>query len=141
MDAGGVWMKTRERSIKYSWTKTRVPIKKHQCTYHFPFLYSEYSYMEYFIERVHCSVDSQAAKSAISRPGYSYQALLLHDTRKATFTLLLSGSAAQVGWTPSYWQRACYREKPPSRLQIPLVVLHLRSQIRSQLLWERQIRN
>ena len=46
---------------------------------------------------VSLSIDSQAAMSSISRPGYSYQAPLLHDIRKATSSVLLSGSAVQIG--------------------------------------------
>ena len=39
---------------------------------------------------------------AISRLGYSYQASLLRDICKATSALLFSGSAVQIGWTPSH---------------------------------------
>ena len=48
------------------------------------------------------SIDNQATISTISRPGYSYLAPLLHDIRKATANLHLSGSSVQVGWTPSH---------------------------------------
>ena len=51
---------------------------------------------------VSLSIDSQAALSTISRPGYSYSAPLLHDIRKATSSLHLSNTAVQVGWTPSH---------------------------------------
>ena len=51
---------------------------------------------------VSLAVDNQATMWAISRPGYSYQASLIRDIRKATSTLLSSGPAVQVGWTPSH---------------------------------------
>ena len=53
------------------------------------------------LKAVSLTADNQAIMYTISRPGYSYQALLLHDICKATFTLLLSGSTVQIGWTPS----------------------------------------
>ena len=51
---------------------------------------------------VSLAVDNQATLCDISRPGYAYQASLLRDICKATSTLLHSGSAVQVGWTPSH---------------------------------------
>ena len=54
------------------------------------------------IATISLSIDNQATISTISRPGYSYLAPLLHDIRKATADILLSGSSIQVGWTPSH---------------------------------------
>jgi hypothetical protein len=94
------------------------------------------------------SIDNQATISTISRPGYSYLAPLLHDIRKATADLLLSGSSVQVGWTPSHTgitgneladaAAKLAAEGTPSD-DFPWSYSHLRSQIRGQLLREWQV--
>ena len=91
------------------------------------------------------SIDNQATISTISRPGYSY---LLHDIRKATANLLLSGSSVQVGWTPSHTgitgneladaaAKLAAEGTPPD--DFPWSYSHLLSQIRGQLLREWQL--
>ena len=97
---------------------------------------------------VSLSIDSQAALTTISRPGYFYLASLLHDIGKATSTLLLSDTAVQVGWTPSHTgivgneladaAAQLAAEGTPSD-DFPLSYSHLRSQIRGQLLREWQV--
>lgn len=47
------------------------------------------------------SIDSLGVKSAISRPGYPYQAPLLHDIHHDTSSLHLSCSAVLASWTPN----------------------------------------
>ena len=99
---------------------------------------------------VSLSVDNQATIHAISRPGYSYQAPLLHDICKATSTLLLSGSAVQVGWTPSHIgiigneladaaAKLAAEGNPPDGLNFSWSYSHLRSQTRDRLLQEWQV--
>ena len=90
-------------------------------------------------------VYNQATISTISRPGYSYLALLLHDIRKATADLHLSGSSVQGGWTPSLTgitgneladaSAKLAAEGTPSD-DFPWSYSHLRSQIRGQLFRE-----
>ena len=93
-------------------------------------------------------IDNQATISTISRPGYSYLAPLLHDIRKATPNLLLSGSSVQVGWTPSHTgitgneladTAAKLAAKGTPSDDFPWSYSHLRSQIRGQLLREWQV--
>ena len=90
---------------------------------------------------VSLSVDNQAIIYSISRPGYSYQAPLLRDICKATSTMLASGSAVQIGWTPSHTGIMCNEladaaaklaaeGNPPDGLLFPWSYSHLRSQIR-----------
>ena len=93
----------------------------------------------------------------ISRPGYSYQASLLRGICKATSALLLSGSAVQVGWTPSHTgiignelaDAAAKLADAAARLaaegtpgplvdDFPWLYFYLRTQIRSQLFREWQ---
>ena len=99
---------------------------------------------------VSLAVDSQAVLCTIARPGYSYQASLLRDICKATSTLLLSGSAVQVGWTPSHTgitsnelanaaAKLAAEGNPPDDLAFPWSYSHLRSQIRGRLLQEWQV--
>ena len=97
---------------------------------------------------VSLSIDSQAALSTISQPGYSYSAPLLHDIRKATSSLHLSNTAVQVGWIPSHTgitgneladaAAKLAAEGTPSD-DFPWSYLHLCSQIRGQLLREWQV--
>ena len=95
-------------------------------------------------------VDNQAIMCAISRPGYSYQASLLRDICRATYTLLHSGSAVQVRWTASHSgisggeladsAAKLAAEGPPSdNHDFPWSYSHLRTQIRGQLLQEWQV--
>ena len=94
----------------------------------------------------------QATICSISRPGYSYQAPLLRDICKATSTLLLSGSAVQVGWTPRHTgimgnELADAAAKPAAEGSSPGDLIgmspwsysHLRSQVRDRVLQERQV--
>ena len=86
---------------------------------------------------------------AISRIGYLYQVSFFCDNYKATSALLLSGSTVQVGWTPSHTGiignglagavPELAAEGTPGHLDdFPWSYSHLRTQIRSQLLWEWQ---
>ena len=96
------------------------------------------------------AVDNQAIMRTISRTGYSYQAPLLHDIRKAASTLLLSGSTVQIGWAPGRAgitgngladaaAKLAAEGTPESPLDdFPWPYSHLRTQIRSQLLREWQ---
>ena len=85
----------------------------------------------------------------IPRPGYSYHTALLRDIYKATSTLLPSGSAVQIGWTPSHTgimgneladaaAKLAAEGNPPDNLTFPWSYSHLRSQICSRLLQEWQ---
>ena len=96
---------------------------------------------------VSLSIDNQATISAISRPGYSYLAHLLHDIRNATIALSHSGCITQVGWTPGHSgitgndladaAAKLAAEGTPS-VDFPWSYSHLCSQVRSQLLQEWQ---
>ena len=99
---------------------------------------------------VSLAVDNQAVLCTIARPDYSCQASLLRDICKATSTLLLSGSAVQVGWTPSHTgitgnelahaaAKLAAEGNPPDGLASPWPYFHLRSQIRGRLPQEWQV--
>lgn len=46
-------------------------------------------------------IDNEAAKDAITRPGYAHRASLLRSMRDLAPALFLSGSTVQAGWAPS----------------------------------------